>query len=121
VSAVLSVTVIAYALGVACVCAFSALSGRRRPRAVLVALLIVQSGVVVQAVLDGLALGRGVGGDEVAINVGYLITSLVILPVTAVSVRMDEGRWGSVALAVGLVLVAVVSLRLHQTLDAARG
>ena len=47
---------------------------------------------------------------------GYLLTSLIVLPVTAATMRMDAGRWGSSALAVGCVMLAVVSVRLHQTL-----
>jgi hypothetical protein len=108
-------TVIVYAVGVAAVCALCAVAGRGRPTAVTPALAIVQISVVVQAVLDLAVLAGGAPSGQLAVHVGYLLVSLAILPIAAAMVRLDPGRWGSAALALGCVVVAVVSLRLHQT------
>lgn len=115
----LGLTIILYALAVAGVCAFAAVTGRRRSPSVNVGLVLLELAAMVQAALDGLQLIRGQHGPDVATNVGYLITSLIVLPFTCAAVRLDPGRWGSAALAVGCVLLAVVSLRLHQTLGSA--
>ncbi|SDI87619.1 hypothetical protein SAMN05444157_0589 [Frankineae bacterium MT45] len=120
-SASLNLATILYALGLALWCLGSAVRDRPRSPAFVAALIVLEIGLLLQAVLDVVALLRGQHGDEAATNVGYLVTSLLILPVTAAAVRMDRGRWGSAALAVGLLLVAVVSARLLQTLGSDGG
>ena len=114
-------TVVLYALALAAACAGAAVLGRRRPRMVGAGLVLLEAAVIGQGVLDGVALLRGQHGTEVATNLGYLLTSPAILPVTASAVRLDPGRWGSAALAVGCLVLAVVSLRLRQTLGTAGG
>ena len=118
-SPVFSLTVIVYALGIAGVCALAAITGRPRPRAVTAGLVILETSVLVQAVLDGVDVLRGRHGGDMATHVGYLLASVAIIPLTVATVRFDPGRWGSAALAVGCIVLAVVSLRLHQTLGAA--
>ncbi|SOD70906.1 hypothetical protein SAMN05892883_0537 [Jatrophihabitans sp. GAS493] len=117
----LNLATILYAVGLALWCLICAVGNRPRPPAFVAALIVLEVGVVLQALLDVAALLRGDHGDDVATNVGYLITSVLILPVTALAVRMDRGRWGSAALAVGCLLLAVVSARLLQTLGATDG
>lgn len=79
---------------------------------------MVELAVVVQAGLDVLGLARGDRPGSLATHVGYLVTSVALLPIAAGAVQLDEGRWGNAGLAIGCVLVAVVSVRLHQTLGA---
>jgi hypothetical protein len=112
---VFGLTVIAYAAGVATVCALCAVVGCTRPSAITPALAIVQLSVVVQAVLDLAVLVGGAPSGEFAVHIGYLLVSLAILPIAIAMVQLDPNRWGSAALALGCVVVAVVSLRLHQT------
>ncbi len=112
----LSLTIILYALGVALICVVVALAGRPRPPAVTVALVIAEVAAAGQALVDGARLVGGRHGPEVAANVGYLVTSLIVLPVAVAAVRLDPGRWGSVAVAIGCLLLSVVSIRLHQTI-----
>ena len=119
-SPVFGLTVILYALGLAGAYGIAAVGGHLRSRAVVPALAILELSVLVQAWLDAAAVLRGRHGPEVATHVGYLLTSVAVLPITVAAVRLDSGRWGSTALAVGCVLLAVVSLRLHQTLGVAR-
>ena len=118
-SAAFLVAVVAYALGVAVVCAFTALRGRRRHPLILPALLVIEFCVLVQAVLDLVHLAGGPRPAALAVHIGYLAASVVILPLAVGSVRLDEGRWATAAVGIGCVIVAVVSLRLHQTLDPA--
>lgn len=114
-SASFEAAVVAYALGVAAVCAFAAATGRVRSPAATLAVLVVQVTLVVQAVVDVAQLATGAPSPEPATHIGYLVVSLVALPAAAGSVQLDEGRWGSAALAIGCALVAVVSIRLQQT------
>jgi FtsH-binding integral membrane protein len=111
----LNITIVVYAAALALWCVASALRNRPRSPTFTAGLLVLEFAVALQAVFDVVELTRG-QHDEVATNLGYLLTSLILLPVTAAAVRMDRGRWGSAALAVGCVLVAVVSIRLQVTL-----
>ncbi|MFI7588697.1 hypothetical protein ACIB24_16625 [Spongisporangium articulatum] len=112
----LGLTTLLYALGLGAALAGTAVRGRPRPPALVAGLGMLELAVVVQGVLDGVALVSGDHGPEVATNVGYLLTSVAVLPICATGVRWDDGRWGNAALAVGCLLVAVVSVRLHVTL-----
>jgi hypothetical protein len=120
-SASLSQAVVLYAVAVGLICAGAALLGRLRPRPVGAGLVLLEVAVLGQALLDGAALLRGQHGSAVVTNVGYLLTSAAVLPIVASAVRLDPGRWGSAALAVGCLVLAVVSVRLHQTLGTADG
>lgn len=109
-------TVVLYAVGVAC--AFAVAAARRRPRSglLLAALALVELTAVVQAVIDVVDLAGGPPSGDLATHIGYLVASVAVLPAAVAAVRLDGGRWGSVALAVGCVVFAAVSIRLHQTL-----
>ena len=117
-SASLGLTIVLYALALAAIGAGVALSGRPRPPAFALAVGTLEIALIGQALLDVLALADGRAAN-VATNLGYLLTSLAVLPICAGSVRFDTGRWGTAALAVGCVLVVVVTLRLHQTAGSA--
>jgi hypothetical protein len=115
VTAGLALTVIGYALAVGVACLVPAVRGTPRSALVVPALAVVELGVTAQALLDVVALWHGPRPIELATHVGYLLASLVLVPVAAGSVRLDDSRWGSAALALGCLLVAVVTVRLHQT------
>jgi hypothetical protein len=112
----LGITAILYAVAVAAVCSGCAVLGRCRPRSVGVALVTLELVAVVLAALDAADVLRGGHGPGLSTHVGYLVTSLVVIPATAATVKTDHGRWASAAVAVGCLVQAVVSLRLHQTL-----
>jgi hypothetical protein len=111
-----ALSVLFYAMAIAAVCAARAATGTRRSPALVASLVVLEVVTIIQALADGLALLRGDHGPNVLTNLGYLIVSLLVLPVTIASVRADPGRWGSAATALGAVVLAVVSLRLHATL-----
>jgi hypothetical protein len=46
--------------------------------------------------------------------VGYLIGSLIILPVGALWALAESSRWGAGALAIACLVIPVVELRLHD-------
>jgi len=46
--------------------------------------------------------------------VGYLIGSLIILPIGALWALAESSRWGAGALAIACVVIPVVELRLHD-------
>lgn len=75
----------------------------------------VEIGVVVQAVL---AVGDLIGGHRppsLATFLGYLLTTLLVLPFTAAIALEERTRWGSGTLAVGFLTVSVLMLRLTVT------
>ncbi len=114
----LGLAAILYAAALALWCVTSMAANRRRAASFTVALGVLEVAVIGLAILDASNLIGGQHGSEVATNIGYLITLVAILPVTAAVVRLDPGRWGSAALAIGCLLVIVVAIRLQQTLHA---
>jgi hypothetical protein len=119
VTAALRLTVIAYALGITVVCVLSAARGRVRSPLVNAALAMLQVGLIVQALLDIVDIARGHHGRGIGVHLGYLVTSVVLIPLAAGGLRPDRGRWGSVSLAAGCLVLAVVCVRLDQTLPSA--
>ncbi|MEV8373925.1 hypothetical protein AB0P21_14360 [Kribbella sp. NPDC056861] len=76
-------------------------------------------GVVEVALLAQLVVGivqlagtdRDVSGP---FFVGYLIGSLLILPIGALWALAESSRWGAGALAIACIVIPVVELRLHD-------
>lgn len=120
--AAFSLAIVLYALCVAVACAVTALRGRSRSPLIGPMLILIEFCLLAQAAVDLVHLAAGPRPAELATHVGYLAASVIVLPAAAASVRLEGNRWGSAALAVGCVVAAVVSIRLHQTLGtAARG
>ncbi|MFF1815653.1 hypothetical protein ACFVWG_00010 [Kribbella sp. NPDC058245] len=76
-------------------------------------------GVIEVALLAQLVVGivQLVGTDRDVSGpffVGYLIGSLLILPVGALWALGDSSRWGAGALAIACLVVPVLELRLHD-------
>jgi hypothetical protein len=76
-------------------------------------------GVVEIALVGQLVVGivKLVGTDRDVSGpffVGYLIGSLVILPVGALWSLAESSRWGAGALAIACVVIPVLELRLHD-------
>lgn len=89
---------------------------RDRPigRSHLAALVVVEVGLLVQAVVAIVQLARGEDADELAVFIGYLIGSLVIVPIGAFLGLAERTRWGSVVAGVACLIVPVVVLRMQQ-------
>ena len=76
-------------------------------------------GVVEVALLAQLVVGivQLVGTDRDVSGpffVGYLIGSLIVLPVGALWALAESSRWGAGALAVACLVIPVLELRLHD-------
>ena len=82
-------------------------------RALFTGAWVLSALVVVQAVI---AVVRIAGGAdlEVALFLGYLLTTLVVEPAAIYLARLEPTRWGSVILAAGAVVIAPLFLRLMQ-------
>jgi hypothetical protein len=88
---------------------------RRVGRLLLVAAGVGEAGLLVQVVW---AVARLAGGDRpvggLAVFIGYLIGSLLILPVAAVWGLGERTRWGPAVLAAGFLVMAVLIVRMQQ-------
>lgn len=91
----------------------------RSPDRVLVGLLVLlEVGLVVQAVI-GIAQLIGGSGDPGITFVGYLLAVLVILPLGVLWALGERSRGSTAVLIVALLTVAFLVLRLVQIHDAA--
>jgi hypothetical protein len=87
----------------------------RAGRLLLGAAALGEAGLLVQVVWAIVRLaggGRPVGG--LAVFVGYLAGSLLILPVAAAWGMGDRTRWGSAVVAAGFLVTAVLIVRMQQ-------
>jgi hypothetical protein len=77
-------------------------------------LILVEAAVIAQSIV---ALVRIAGGEhprQFVTFLGYLVTTLVMLPLVVVLSFMERTRWGSVIAGSGAAVVAVLVLRLQQ-------
>ncbi len=80
----------------------------------LVALAAVEAALLVQAALALTAIGGGQRPGEYVTFLGYLVTSVLVLPASILLCLMERTRWGSVISGSGAVVAAVLTLRLVQ-------
>jgi hypothetical protein len=88
---------------------------RRVGRLLLAAAGLGEAGLLVQVVWAVVRLaggGRPAGG--LAVFIGYLIGSLLILPVAAAWGLGERTRWGPAVLAAGFLVMAVLIVRMQQ-------
>lgn len=81
---------------------------------VLGLLALVEVGLVVQLVLGLVRVAGPHAGVSVPTYVGYLIGSLLILPVATIWSLSERSRGGTAVLLVGVLLVPFLFLRLAQ-------
>ena len=65
-----------------------------------------------------IAVGQIVGGNkpvELETHIGYLISSVAILPVVLATVADDRDRWTSGVIAVAVLAIIVIEIRLQVT------
>jgi hypothetical protein len=79
------------------------------------ALVLLQFGLVTQAILDGFGLARGHAPRELSTHLAYLAVSLVVVPIVAAQTRGDDGRWSAALVGLALLVVAVLVIRLQTT------
>jgi hypothetical protein len=89
-------------------------AGRDPGDTVYVALGLIEVGIVVQLVVGLMMVFGGHDGVNVAAYVGYLVGSLVILPVGFAWSVGERSRAGTGVLLVAVAVIPVLFLRLHQ-------
>jgi hypothetical protein len=77
-------------------------------------LAVIEVGLVVQLVLGILRVLDDSEGYSVPTYIGYLLGSLVVLPLAAGWSWAERSRSGTAVLLIGLVVVPFLFLRLHQ-------
>lgn len=80
---------------------------------------VVEALLVVQVVVAATLTARGTGPSDGVTFWGYVLTTLVILPVAAAWAFAERSRWSSVVLLVAALTVAFLQLRLVQVWGAA--
>jgi uncharacterized membrane protein YGL010W len=111
----LAVTLIVGMLALAGLSLLMTALDRRVGRFLLATAALGEAGMLVQVVG---AIVRLAGGARPAggmpIFVGYLIGSLLILPLAAAWGRAESTRWGPAVLAAGFLVTAVLIVRMQQ-------
>jgi len=110
----LAVTIMIASLLVAAWCFVAVTRDRWIDMTHLAGLVVVEVALLAQATVALVRIGGGDRPDEFATFVGYLATSVVVVPVAVVLSFMERTRWGSVIAGAGAVVVAVLTLRLQQ-------
>ena len=112
----LTLAVLALALAWALWCAVSAALGQAPTVRHRIGLLVLEAVALVQALVlvVGLFVEPGRSAGAVVEIVGYLIATLVALPIGAALAHGERTRYGSLVLAVVGITLAVLSLRTGQ-------
>ncbi|WP_329238582.1 hypothetical protein OG417_36085 [Actinoallomurus sp. NBC_01490] len=88
---------------------------RRVGRLLLAAAVLGEAGLLVQVVWAVVRLAGGARSDGgMAIFIGYLAGSLVILPIAAAWGLAERTRWGPAVVAAGFLVSAVLIVRMQQ-------
>lgn len=78
------------------------------------AMVAVEAALVVQAVAMGVVQAGGHHVPDAVLLWGYLVTSLLLLPLAFGWAFVERTRWSSVVLAVAAVVVVVLQVRIWQ-------
>lgn len=111
----LATVLIAGALVLAALSLVMTALNRRVGRLLLAATAAGEAGLLIQVVWAVVRLaggGRPAGG--LAVFIGYLAGSLVILPIAALWGREERTRWGPAVVAAGFLVMAVLIVRMQQ-------
>lgn len=89
---------------------------RNRPpgKLVLGVLAVIEAGLVVQLVLGIMRVVDAPPGVSVPTYLGYLVASLVVLPLAVGWSWAERSRGGTATILVGLVVVPYLFVRLYQ-------
>ncbi|GAA1686017.1 hypothetical protein [Fodinicola feengrottensis] len=83
-------------------------------RLTLGGLAVVELALLVQLAVAIVLLAQGHQVPQFWTFLGYLVASLIVVPVGAVWALSERTRWSSVVLAVACVVVPILVLRLNQ-------
>jgi hypothetical protein len=84
----------------------------------LVAAVLIEAGVLVLATVALVTMAGGDPPAEAATFVGYLITTVCLLPTGVVLARMEPTRWGSAIMCGAALILPVLVVRLQQVWEA---
>lgn len=104
-----------YALALAAACVWSTVRGHGPARWQLAWTIALEAGLVIQAAIAAVLVARGDGPERSEVVVGYLLTSVIVLPAVAAYARRGGTRWDSLTLGVTAFVIAVVLVRLGLT------
>jgi len=110
----LAITIIIVSLAVGGWCFVAVARDRWIDVTHLVGLALIEGLLLVQAALALASIGGGHRPGEYATFLGYLVTSVLMLPAAVGLGLMEKTRWGSVIAGAAAVVAAVVTLRLQQ-------
>jgi hypothetical protein len=80
----------------------------------LVGLAVLELALLAQTTIAAAAIARGERPVEFVTFLGYLVTSVLFVPLCAGLATMERTRWGSAIAAGGCLVAAVLTLRLQQ-------
>ncbi|MBX6355082.1 MAG: hypothetical protein IRZ05_04400 [Micromonosporaceae bacterium] len=82
---------------------------------------LVELGLLIQESIAANRLVQGDRPEEVALFIGYLIASLVILPVGTWLGLLERTRWGTAIIGFAFLVIPVLVARLQQIWDGTVG
>ena len=96
---------------------------RDRPpdRLQLAGVVLVELGLLIQEAIAANRLVQGDRPEEMALFVGYLVASLVILPLGAWLGMLERTRWGTAIIGFAFLVIPVLVVRLQQIWDSTVG
>jgi threonine/homoserine efflux transporter RhtA len=110
----LSIVVMVASLLLGAWCFVAAARHRWLGAAQVVALIAVELVLLAQAIAATVRIVDGERPGQFGTFVGYLITSVIVLPLATLLSFMERTRWGSIIAGVAALVVAVLTLRLRQ-------
>lgn len=102
------------ALAVGVLALVATVRGRRLDDVQLLSSGVLEVALVVQGVVGAVLLARDGGRVDPLLFGGYLLTSVVVLPVGVFWALGERSRWGTGVLAVSALATAALVLRLEQ-------
>lgn len=114
----LQLTLIVYALGTGTWFAGLAVANRAASPTATAALAVLEVGLVIQAAIDVARILVDHRPAQLGVHLAYLATSLVIVPMSSGGLRLPGRRAVGAAMAACCAILAVVCIRLDQTLVA---
>jgi hypothetical protein len=114
----LTATVAGYAFLLAAWTAWRAATGRGVDGTQLAAAAFLEVVLIVQAAIEAVRLLGGGRAAEPATHLGYLMASVVVLPLAVTNTSRSRTRWDAAIVGVAALATAIVTLRLRVTANA---
>jgi hypothetical protein len=80
-------------------------------------LVLLEVGLLAQLVVGIVELANDDRAVEAATFVGYLVTTVLVLPIAGFWALLERTRWGPVVMVVGCLTIPVLIVRLRQVWD----